>query len=430
MSTTPRTKIPYPEPDAEPWMSMFESMMLALDNALYASREDRNVVISGGGTLTFNATTGVLTWSDTISILAPITGYLWNIPAGNVTLSDGQLFYISVTRGPQSSQTFTPSVDSIVPSDGDTQLLIGWRKGTVVHFRDGHAIGDQDSKVIFDNPTGAGGSGSPAGSNGEVQFKSGSSFSGATNVTYDGSNLVLATGLKFKNGSNVGVLQMTPTGSKTLTLPDATDVLMGRQTTDTVQNKTMLLSANTLTETGATAGAMIRHNGTRFAALAVGTAYQVPMVNAAANDVTFSYPAVLGPNASGYAQVTASEVRNTSNSKLILSDVTGNLQTSGSSPGVLKSWSLTDSRLYAIRAMVTVTNGSSHYAEFSVKALYTRFAGTVTNRYKTIVPEIRSNASLSVDLVINGTAVELQVTGLAATTLQWVVEELVHEGAP
>lgn len=47
-----------------------------------------------------------------------------------------------------------------------------------------------------------------------------------------------AVNLAFKN-SSTGTLAWTPTGSRTLTLPDTTDTLVGKNTTDTLTNKTL-----------------------------------------------------------------------------------------------------------------------------------------------------------------------------------------------
>jgi hypothetical protein len=48
--------------------------------------------------------------------------------------------------------------------------------------------------------------------------------------------------IEFVN-ANTGVLSWNPTGSRTLTLPDATDTLVGRDTTDTLTNKTLTAPA-------------------------------------------------------------------------------------------------------------------------------------------------------------------------------------------
>lgn len=81
----------------------------------------------------------------------------------------------------------------------------------------------------------------------------------------------------------------TITNTGTITLPTATTTLMGRDTTDTVTNKTYNVDANTFKHsTTNTAGDILKNNGTQFARLARGTANQVLAVNSGATDVAWT----------------------------------------------------------------------------------------------------------------------------------------------
>lgn len=53
-----------------------------------------------------------------------------------------------------------------------------------------------------------------------------------------------------KNAAGTGTLSWNPSANRTLTLPDATDTLVGQATTDTLTNKTISGSSNTLTNIG------------------------------------------------------------------------------------------------------------------------------------------------------------------------------------
>lgn len=61
MPTSPRTHFPYPDADTAVWNETFQAMVDAIDASLYASREDRNIIMFGGSTCTFNSGTGVFT---------------------------------------------------------------------------------------------------------------------------------------------------------------------------------------------------------------------------------------------------------------------------------------------------------------------------------------------------------------------------------
>lgn len=168
MPTSPRTHFPFPDENSNPWAAVFESMVDAIDTSLYTIREDRNIIIMGGGTMTFTAGTGVLTWAADIDLFAAVTGYLWRIQPGNTTVADGQLIYITVTRAPQSLTTYTMLIGSQTPNEpaGDNHILIGVRRGSKIHFRDGFLISDGDSLNVFDTSGG--------GSAGAVIFDGGS----------------------------------------------------------------------------------------------------------------------------------------------------------------------------------------------------------------------------------------------------------------
>lgn len=163
MATTPRLKLPFPNENSDPWFESFEAFAKSLDAALYAAREDRNTVLMGGGTLTFTASSNSLTWGANIEFFSPITGYLWRIAGpGNVTLADGDVAYVTVTRAPQQVTVVTLAVDTKVPTepDGNNTLLFAIRHGSRVYFRNGAVIGDGDSAEVFQ--TGGGGA-SPGG---------------------------------------------------------------------------------------------------------------------------------------------------------------------------------------------------------------------------------------------------------------------------
>jgi hypothetical protein len=158
MALTPRTQIPYPDSNERDWDATFAAMVNTIDYSLFAAREDRNILILGGGTMTFTAATGVLTWGADIQLLSPISGYITTLAAGSATIPDNNYFYVQITRGPTSNITVTSKVGFTVQNNpsGDDQFLIGFRKGSIVHFREGFLIGDGQSKVVFDNTTSAG----------------------------------------------------------------------------------------------------------------------------------------------------------------------------------------------------------------------------------------------------------------------------------
>ena len=148
---TPLLKFPYPSKLEDPWFSRFEGGLLSVDVSGYAAREDRNLVLMGGGVVTWDSGPGLLSWAAPLEVYSPIQGFLVTIPAGSVNLSEGQVFYINLTRAPVSAVTVPALKSNQVPST-DVALLIGVRRGSRVYFRNGAVINNGDSYDIFQTP--------------------------------------------------------------------------------------------------------------------------------------------------------------------------------------------------------------------------------------------------------------------------------------
>lgn len=159
MPNSPRMSWPYPAESQDPWFDAFVGLINALDASGFASREDRNIVLMRGGTITFVAGTGVLSWSEPLELLAPITGFLWSIPAGNLMLPDGGIFYVNVVRSPQDNTSLASLAAMQVPPT-DQGFLIGIRRGDRVYFRNGAvAVDGFPGTIIEDGCCGGGGGG-------------------------------------------------------------------------------------------------------------------------------------------------------------------------------------------------------------------------------------------------------------------------------
>ena len=146
MPTSSRMRWPYPSEDQNPWYEAFKGLVTALDASGYASREDRHLICAGGGTLSWAAP--VFTWTAPIKISAAIPGFLWQLDAGSVSIDDGQVLYVTLTRGITANQTVTPTVANQVPSSDQT-LVLAVRIGTRLYLRSGVSIADGGSITEF-----------------------------------------------------------------------------------------------------------------------------------------------------------------------------------------------------------------------------------------------------------------------------------------
>lgn len=149
---SPRLNWPFPNEDQDPWFEKFRAFITAVDASFFTTREDKNFVLFGGGTVSFNATTGVLSWTSPLEAVAATTGFHWLIPApataGSVTLQDGEFFFVELTRAPQSIQSLATIAGSRINTN-DNSLVLAQRVGSAVIFRNGEVIGDGQSIILF-----------------------------------------------------------------------------------------------------------------------------------------------------------------------------------------------------------------------------------------------------------------------------------------
>lgn len=174
MPLTTRAKIPYPSEQADPWFDQFLDMVNALDAAVYAGREDRNLLIMGGGLISWNATTQVLTWGDSIEFPAAPVGFVYRVVAANIVVVDGAFIYFQAVRSPTNNANVVLETGTQVPGTGSedpgNSILFGIRRGSRIYFRNGLVIQDGELLNLFEIGGGGGGGGGalPLGTEGQV----------------------------------------------------------------------------------------------------------------------------------------------------------------------------------------------------------------------------------------------------------------------
>lgn len=134
--TTARLSLVYPTENTDPWFTVFEQLMQQLDAVGFAAREDRNLHLGGGGTMTWNGSTGALTWGAALTVVSPLIGGVGSITAGSATIADGQSFHVDVTRLASSNYTVAASVTDQV-TGSDNALVLARRDGTNLVWRNG-----------------------------------------------------------------------------------------------------------------------------------------------------------------------------------------------------------------------------------------------------------------------------------------------------
>lgn len=157
MPNTRRLQWPYPSDAQDPWFSAFESMVSAQDSTGYANREDRQLIITGGGSVSFDLGTSTVTWSADIEIVSPISGFKLVIAAGDADIAEGGCIYVNLTRAPVGNVALAMLSAGSVPNTDDAYVL-AVRNDDIVYFRNGVLLEDGDSKPLVGGSTGIGSS--------------------------------------------------------------------------------------------------------------------------------------------------------------------------------------------------------------------------------------------------------------------------------
>jgi len=112
MPRTDRLGWIYPTEDQPNWWEIFAALINQQDADVWASLENGGLVLAGGGEIALDTSTNTLSWTEDLYVLSTLTGGRVTIAAGSVTLNDGNVAYVSVTRPLSSSYTATLSVTS------------------------------------------------------------------------------------------------------------------------------------------------------------------------------------------------------------------------------------------------------------------------------------------------------------------------------
>lgn len=152
---SPRMAWPFPAENEDPWLEAFQDFVRASDASAFAAREDRNLILMGGGTVTWNGTTGLLTWTAAIEFLSPGTGFLNQVPAGNLTIADSQVIRGNVARALGANASMAVSAAGFALAN-DNSVLLAVRRGTQLYWRNGLLMANGDVVTNLGSTQGAG----------------------------------------------------------------------------------------------------------------------------------------------------------------------------------------------------------------------------------------------------------------------------------
>lgn len=206
------------------------------------------------------------------------------------------------------------------------------------------------------------------------------------------------TGLKIGNGSTITTFSNSATVSRTLSLPDASDMLIGRSTSDTLINKTITASTNTVSANS---------------------------LKTSGSDVNISTAA---PPSSGQI-LTA-----TSPTLAIWQDISipgtslssGSITTNNSTSTTIETLSIsTPNKTYLISSKISAYNTTDNNAgAYKIEGAFVNIAGTISSldlpmisSWISISSPFTQNSSIAFQ--ISGTNILIQVTGAASKSINW-----------
>jgi len=152
---SPRMEWPFPSENEDPWYARYRDQIRAQDASGFASREDRNLVLTGGGTLTWSTTTG-LTWDSPFLVWSPSTSFFTQLVANTLLPTNGQIIRAEIVRAPGANRNVAAEVANIAANTNDS-LVLGLRSGTNFVFRNGFIIKNGTTITAEDLFSGGGG---------------------------------------------------------------------------------------------------------------------------------------------------------------------------------------------------------------------------------------------------------------------------------
>jgi hypothetical protein len=105
-----------------------------IDSSIYALREDNQVMLFGGGTLSLTLATDTFAWDEDFTIVNSINGGAITVVAGSLVVTAGQMIYIGVTRPISGTSSLSLSAASSLGSD-ENKFFIGMRIGDNLYIR-------------------------------------------------------------------------------------------------------------------------------------------------------------------------------------------------------------------------------------------------------------------------------------------------------
>lgn len=150
----------FPSPLEEPFADSMNAYFAAIDVELFSCVTDRNLMITGGGTIGLDTSTNLLSWTAPIQLTNFVTGFFEEIPAGAVTILPGQFLCAIQVRGledivgPIDLVTFTGTkLEDRPRGELHVDTVLCFRYGDLIIWRNGAILPPDFPFPILITPT-------------------------------------------------------------------------------------------------------------------------------------------------------------------------------------------------------------------------------------------------------------------------------------
>lgn len=112
-----------------------------------AARENLDLMLTGGGTLTWDETSGDFSWDADLRIEFPMSAGYNRLVPNTVTLPANTALYVTLVRSPGAAQLVSPVLATLgsVPTSTDSLVLAIRRADGKLYLRNGQTLSDGDS---------------------------------------------------------------------------------------------------------------------------------------------------------------------------------------------------------------------------------------------------------------------------------------------
>lgn len=132
----------YPDENQDPFYKTISSFFDLQDVAIWNSKLRSNFILAGGGTLTWNPSGDLFSWTSDFAIKHLISGFLIEFEFGpdganrEATVIDGQIIYATFASLVTANQKLNLSVSDKI-SKSDSNFVLGWRYGNGLYLQNG-----------------------------------------------------------------------------------------------------------------------------------------------------------------------------------------------------------------------------------------------------------------------------------------------------